>query len=615
MDVVDHNFDSALAILKHLLPTAKFIAFDLEFTGLGENRPCQLDTPEQRYQFARRDAELYPPIQFGLSLFRERQESHMPRSPKNSCTVDSPVVAKKQSHWEAISFNFNLYPRAVYYPAAARYPLMDKKFMLQSSTVQFLVSHGFDFMKNFLNGISWLDADKEASLLEHISKDLHNRRHCDGPLLDLSNKEKELVHTWEKMVNEWLSDISDNEPNDIDNVAFPKIGILPLPKAAREKRLVFNMLQHLFPRIVASIMEAQEGMRLKVELHASVEHAKNKRQKSINEDAMQIVNDSVQFRYVIDAIRSHKVPLLVHNGLIDATKLYANFVAPLPETLAEFKKAFLSTFPHVTDTRVMLDHACAQDRVLGKEVEARGRSIGDTLRALQRIATKRRCCMSVHTNVPTAQIERNRRGAEGVSVVEDSSFLIEEFAENVDFKQDVYGFGRYAMPGQQYEHEAGYDALETGRLYVMLHTLQGNSDIYNNKICLSSCGGFRFIDLEGNGDERNEWFDREAVIISGRWGEGRNNRFRRTLLHITRDTNFNATKSTIVMAGEDLFIALLERKCEGEMVGTKHSREEDEEGGIEKVVENGRDIDVVVRRYGRGVVTEDLGIKRRRRVG
>jgi len=40
----------------------------------------------------------------------------------------------------------------------------DKRFLCQSSSLEFLISHGFDFNKLFKHGVSYLSYDEEAKL-------------------------------------------------------------------------------------------------------------------------------------------------------------------------------------------------------------------------------------------------------------------------------------------------------------------------------------------------------------------------------------------------------------------------------------------------------------------
>jgi len=54
---------------------------------------------------------------------------------------------------------------------------------------------------------------------------------------------------------------------------------------------------------------------------------------------------------VVQALRSSKVTLIVHNGLLDLLHLYDKFIGELPESLTEFSKHWLEHFPLLYDTR------------------------------------------------------------------------------------------------------------------------------------------------------------------------------------------------------------------------------------------------------------------------
>jgi hypothetical protein len=71
MNVTNENFTEVAEEIEALLPTAAFVAFDEEMTGISipglDNR--MEDTPAKRYAKMRQVASKYKIIQFGMALF------------------------------------------------------------------------------------------------------------------------------------------------------------------------------------------------------------------------------------------------------------------------------------------------------------------------------------------------------------------------------------------------------------------------------------------------------------------------------------------------------------------------------------------------------------------
>jgi hypothetical protein len=65
--------------------------------------------------------------------------------------------------------------------------------------------------------------------------------------------------------------------------------------------------------------------------------------------------DALGFTRVIDLMADLKKPLITHNGIMDLMFLYDKFYRTLPETQGEFKSAINSLFPHIYDTKHMIN--------------------------------------------------------------------------------------------------------------------------------------------------------------------------------------------------------------------------------------------------------------------
>ncbi|PXF46648.1 Poly(A)-specific ribonuclease PARN [Gracilariopsis chorda] len=617
MDVTNGNFAKALQTLKDHLPRAEFISFDLEFTGLGEHRPSQLDTPQIRYSSAREDASEFPPIQFGLCLFR-KSTALVPRE-------DSDAFESEES-WETISYNFNLFPRAVYYPPCSRYPLYDKRFSLQASTVSFLTSHMFDFQKCFKVGITWLREDREKDFLEHVQNDMRVRRKNRWSMDNLSGEDGMLLKEWGQNIDKWLTELKEKGNLPLQSDTEAKIRSFVLPNDARLRSLIFDFVRLNYQRMAAHAIPAQNGKKMiRLSLFGSEDRAKQQYEKVLLQDVKDVVLREVMFRQVVDELRKHKKPIVVHNGLMDVTKLYANFVGDLPAELTSFKKVFRKEFPVVFDTKRLVDNLCAKDEEVRREMR-KARGVSEMLGVLRKVAENRKHNVVMQTFIPVDSNDRNVTGNNTELVARLTGFSTTEIDDAV-MERDENGFGRYSVQG--YVHEAGYDALETGMLFAFLSTLGKQSP---NELSLSSCGGFSRINVYSDMEESNPWFELPVFIIKGivkddgGIGEHRKEhgkaRFNHTVKQLTKDTIYCGDQTEIVTAGKEVCMAILRvkpsrKRKRGEEGNVGESEDRQSEGAVDHtsmIIENGRKLGVEVIRYAPSALERDWAFISRARV-
>lgn len=636
------NFIEALALVESILPNVAFASIDLEFTGLGQVRPSQLDTPAMRYAAVREDAERFPPIQFGLALFCQ--------TPTDPLQADAATPVAP--HWQVTSFNFNILPRAAYYPHTTRYPHLDRIFNFQASTVQFLFAHGFDFLKLFSGGISWLLPKPEQKLREHVTKYLRRKRSArEKPARKSEDEAKQqLLARWEELITDWLSELKSAEAENAGSTGKPNVRAFVLPPFSHHRAIVFDYVRSSHPCIVASIMPGQQGSQLKLERYATEDAAREKREEILRTEVEEEVSKEVGFRLVIDAIRRLKVPIVVHNGLLDLVKLYGNFVGELPATLGEFKTAISKAFPSIYDTRWMVQQMCDKYEVVQKVVDedkVRG------LKELQRVLVAEAKKLELESNValgtfvPTGMVERGgkRIGCAYVVKGEDASgFEVADTMSKIDDERDIYRFGRYIAGGNgEFEHEAGFDALETGRLFLLLREIKGleagkafvrehgfgDMNGARNKIYLGSCGGYRYINIDVDlKDEVNVYIGTgRAVVISQAVGENVNEqttvrpywRIRDSLKKITEDTLFDGEKSTYVQVGPSQILAVLKAAttADGAATGEKRMWEDRLSNGtaeeeLGKIINKGKENGLSITTYEDVVGQCEPDLKRRK---
>ena len=65
--------------------------------------------------------------------------------------------------------------------------------------------------------------------------------------------------------------------------------------------------------------------------------------------------DPLGLTRIINLIAQLDKPLITHNGILDLMFLYNSFMQPLPETVQEFTCAIHELFPHIYDTKHILN--------------------------------------------------------------------------------------------------------------------------------------------------------------------------------------------------------------------------------------------------------------------
>lgn len=525
MNVNRSNFEQALKHLEKILPDCAFVSIDLEFTGLGLERPSHLDTPTKRYLAAKEAAESFKPLQCGLTVFRRAPKDSYrdgsPKKPEDGAERDEVMLV-----WEAVPFNFQLFPRAVFFTPNAKYPIRERMMTMQASSVEFLMKHGFNFQECFDDGVSWLLPEDEAStraeLLAVNSSPAGRRKgKVADPAWGAEPAERQDMEKLRGKVVEWMKKVKSKAGSK------QMIALAPYNLG---KKLLYNVFEKHFPTIFMQVnLNCRTiGMEphLSVEIMPSAEAAREKveqvRFREYKSAIDRRVREAVGFRLVMDAVIAAGKPLVVHHGMLDTSKVISNFVGPLPDTLSGFKRVLLKSFPTVWDTRVMFSNAAESRPWLANLLNTeRGRNISGLIDAMREPVRS--------AAVPPVWLQLyNASGDESAPRL----------------RGEVADFSRYDEQNAEYfMHEAGFDSLETGRAFLYLLGMVSGKQVgvddvlqakyshpvlksYMNKIYMGSCGGYLDIALSQTADagaspeeelavehNRNVWLDREDVLV------------------------------------------------------------------------------------------------------
>ncbi|XP_019059102.1 PREDICTED: poly(A)-specific ribonuclease PARN isoform X2 [Tarenaya hassleriana] len=145
------------------------------------------------------------------------------------------------------------------------------------------------------------------------------------------------------------------------------------------------------------------------------------------------IKSAIGFRHVIDLLSSEPKLIVGHNCFLDIAHVYNKFVGPLPSTAEEFVSSINECFPHIIDTKVLLN----VNQMLHLKMKKCSTSLSSAFSLL-----------CPQTAFSFASI--------GSDLVSQQRVRIEVEVDNV----------RYSNWSSGAKHEAGYDAFMTGCIFA-----------------------------------------------------------------------------------------------------------------------------------------------------
>ncbi|KAG8558312.1 hypothetical protein GDO81_016948 [Engystomops pustulosus] len=310
MDITWSNFKKQLPVVCQAIAEADFLAIDGEFSGISDGPSFttltnSLDTPEERYEKLKAHSMEFLLFQFGLCTFKYDD-------------VKAKYIIK--------SFNFYIFPR----PFNRNSP--DKKFVCQSSSIDFLANQGFDFNKVFRDGIPYLNQEEERLLRDQQEE---KRYHTNG-----ASTTCYMYISPDASRAPVVPVIPDDQKDFIDKIVY-------------QRKLIYQTMNWKFPRGThVETVESPNNERRMIITKVDEDERKNKEiQKKVKEQ--EDLNNAVGFSRVIQAISSSSKLVVGHNMMLDIMHTIHQFYCQLPNDLEEFKSLTNCVFPRVLDTKLM----------------------------------------------------------------------------------------------------------------------------------------------------------------------------------------------------------------------------------------------------------------------
>ncbi|XP_050219614.1 poly(A)-specific ribonuclease PARN [Mercurialis annua] len=411
--VTKANFNSSLADLKDHVRAADFIAIDLEMTGITSapwRELFEYDRFDVRYLKMKDSAEKFAVVQFGVCPF----------------------------HWDSTCQSFIAHPYNFFIFRE------DNEFLCQATSLDFLAKYQFDFNICIREGVSYLSRRQEEEELRRLNsryEDYTNFNEVrDVPLVGITD-----VLFSERMKNrlsEWRDGLMKNR-NEAGESQFETIFYKMRPAlclsgfTSHQLKLIqlvtkkhFKDLAYVGGSHSSSVQDLVVYVDSKNDKDSLMEEVKAECRKR----AEMKINNTIGFRHVIDLLSSAQKLIVGHNCFLDIAHIHSKFLGPLPPTAEEFVSSVNKYFPHIVDTKVLLNG----DNVL-----------------LQRMKKSRTSLSSAFSLLCPKIAAGSQKGSDL------------DFRPSVNVEVQVDDT-RSSSWRSGVKHEAGYDAFMTGCVFAQI---------------------------------------------------------------------------------------------------------------------------------------------------
>ncbi|KAM6552585.1 hypothetical protein CsatB_013347 [Cannabis sativa] len=305
-----------------------------------------------------------------------------------------------------VRFNFYIFPRQeLNIDGSSSY-----EYLFQTSSIDFLAKYQFDFNACIHEGISYLsrrqevDAQKRFDLeYEGESKEVRDMPVVGMVSILFSDRMKNKISEW----RDRLLQFQNGESQSQGSQSYSK----------QQFQTIFFKMR---PAISVNGFTSHQ-LRLIQLKEVKDEHRKQAEMK---------IQAAIGFRHVIDLLSSEKKLIVGHNCFLDIAHVHNKFVGPLPLEAEDFVASIHKYFPHIIDTKILLNtHPILQQRMKKSKT-----SLSSAFTMI---------CPHIALSVSSA-------------VASDSYVKVE--AQVDDSRCSSWNAGG--------KHEAGYDAFMTGCIFA-----------------------------------------------------------------------------------------------------------------------------------------------------
>jgi poly(A)-specific ribonuclease len=338
MEIVRSNFLQFLPQISEAIEAASFFAIDAEFSGLNTKWKLEnaIDSPQERYTKLMNTSKDFIIIQFGLCAFT--------LDIQKNCYIAKP-------------FNFYIFPRHLTRESP------DVRFLCQSSSIDFLVGHNFDFNKWVREGISYLRPCDEEKLRNNFQE---RHEQSFGPFTSpatfpspagstaSSTKSAGSLKTpvivppeHKPFVEKACSEIEEMLKN-------PESKTTSLPPCnGYLRKLIYQSAKQRFTSGIQLEKSTNEKKECFIVVTKVDEDERKKFEEKKQSKEKEVVENAVGFSAVMKMVSQSGKLIVGHNMLLDLLHVVHQFCCPLPEEVDEFKAIVQALYPRIIDTKVM----------------------------------------------------------------------------------------------------------------------------------------------------------------------------------------------------------------------------------------------------------------------
>ncbi|WBW74225.1 triman, ribonuclease involved in priRNA formation Tri1 [Schizosaccharomyces osmophilus] len=327
MEVNGDNFVTELNILQNEVEGAAYIAIDCEFSGLlGKTKDDQDSLMNEdhtsfirQFEGLRERALKYAILQIGLTFISFAKDGSA------SCTP----------------YTINLTP------LTDTNLFFRRDYCMETSSLAFLLRHGFDFQKQLDGGVRYLSKKEESFLYRKFK----NQMHTKSEFISLDATAESLVRETKAQIEEWRSNLDRDGACDYLNVDTSNRYYQKVIHNLVESQYVGlqSISKNSFIQIRMSESRNSPPFKRQIPDADSVDQKK----RTIYEKRIQLLDEAVGFRKLWDYLLSKRKRIICHNGLADLLFLFSIFEGDLPKTYNEFKNVLYTSFESVYDTKVL----------------------------------------------------------------------------------------------------------------------------------------------------------------------------------------------------------------------------------------------------------------------
>ncbi|BFZ60409.1 SAGA complex subunit Sgf73 [Saitoella coloradoensis] len=388
MDVTGPEFTRLLPFIISSINESNFVAIDCEFSGIrswnsggkSKAKGGGKQTLQERYTETKEAAEKYEVIQLGL------------------CCVRWDGLA---GEYVAKPYNFSVSP------IQPQRMGLDRQFVMQASAIEFLIGNGFDFNKQYREGVKYLSHADESIVRAKFAESSPDKI----PPIHVDARGQVFLDRLASDVKDWLSPTL--HPNELPKYHFLNIDTGP---NAYFKRLTYQWLRQEYPELQAS--SRHDWIQITQTNKAAIERKDAERTARFESE----LEEAIGLRRVVEALAKSGKPIVGHNLYMDLVNVWGKFIGPLPQEVGEFVEGVNGLFPIVFDTKYFATRSDPDITKVFPETH---------LQALAKWAD----------SIPEPPLRTES-----------------------DFR-------RYAAYNQTFAHEAGYDALDTAKVFLKLSYL------------------------------------------------------------------------------------------------------------------------------------------------